>query len=129
MSSSGGRPTLAGGANVLGSVITGGGLVLQSLSGVSATGPGTAYTNEASRARANPTMVVVTSAGVTAGAVQLQGSLDGVNWFNIGTAISTTTASAVLALAAAPGTTHIALRANVTTPIAGGTISAWVASA
>jgi hypothetical protein len=46
-------------------------------------------------AHSNHTMVVTSSAGVSAGSVQLQGSLDGVSWFNMGTAVSTTTGSTV----------------------------------
>jgi hypothetical protein len=66
---------------------------LVSLTNVSATGGGTALDGLVTRTSA--AMVVVSSAGTSAGSVQMQGSLDNVNWFNLGTPISTTTASTV----------------------------------
>jgi hypothetical protein len=47
--------------------------------------------------RANHTLAVTSSAGVSAGAVQFQGSLDGVNWFNLGSPVTTNTASTTFA--------------------------------
>jgi len=85
-----------------------------SLTAVSATGGGTALDGLVIRTTA--VMVVVSSAGVSAGSVQMQGSLDNVSWFSLGSAVSTTTANTVFRL----------LRANVATAITGGTISATV---
>jgi len=71
---------------------TAGTVPVKSLSAVSATGPGTALDGLAVRATA--VMVVSSSAGVSAGSVQLQGSLDGTNYYNLGSAVSTSSASA-----------------------------------
>jgi hypothetical protein len=75
--------------------------------------------------RANAVISVTTSAGVTAGAVQLQGSLDGVNYFNLGSAISTTTASTTTAVLVQNAFARF-VRAAVVTAITGGTVSASV---
>jgi hypothetical protein len=103
---------------------------VQSLSAVSATGPGVVLDNEG--VRNNHNLVVVTGAGVSAGTVILQGSQDGVNWFPFPTtpvSISTVAANAIYA-PAAPNLYPVRyLRANITVAITGGTISAWVASA
>lgn len=77
--------------------------------------------------RANHTMVVVTGPGVTAGSVQLQGSLDGTNWFSIGSAVSTASANTVYSVSATAPARYV--RAHIATNITGGTISASVASA
>jgi hypothetical protein len=61
-----------------------------SLSAVSAVGAGTAL--DGAVVRSTAVMSTTTSAGVTAGAVQLQGSLDGTHWFTLGSAVSTTAA-------------------------------------
>jgi hypothetical protein len=53
----------------------------------STTGAGTALDGLA--VRANAVMVVTTSSGVSAGSVQLQGSLDGTNWVSLGSAVTT----------------------------------------
>src|ERR1700758_201810 len=45
--------------------------------------------------RTNSLLVVVTGAGVSAGAVKIQGSLDGANWYTIGSALSVSAASTV----------------------------------
>jgi len=71
-------------------------------------------------------MVVNSSAGVSAGSVQAQTSLDGVNWANAGTAVSTTTASTVFPPVVLTGTAFRYIRATVATAITGGTISASV---
>jgi hypothetical protein len=94
-----------------------------SLTAVSATGGGTAL--DGLVIRTTGVMVVTSSAGVSAGSVQMQGSLDNVNWFNLGTAVSTTTASTVFPPATATGAFRY-VRANVATAITGGTISAAV---
>lgn len=71
-------------------------------------------------------MVVTSGAGVSAGAVQLQGSLDGVNWFNLGSAVTTNAASTTFAPVIVSGTAVQYVRATITTGITGGTISANV---
>jgi hypothetical protein len=94
-----------------------------SLSAVSAVGAGTAL--DGAVVRANAVITVTTSAGVTAGAVALQGSLDGVNFVNLGSAISTTAASTTYT-AVATNVFMRYVRAAVTTAITGGTVSASV---
>jgi hypothetical protein len=89
--------------------------------------------------RNNHSLVVTCTAGVTAGGVvQLWGSQDNVNWFgvlnNAATpvivAITTTTAGVVVTNIATAVLTPIRyLRAQITTAISGGTITAYVASA
>jgi hypothetical protein len=98
---------------------------LVSLSAVSSTGAGTALDGVV--VRQNATMVVTSSAGVSAGSVQMQGSVDGTNWFNLGSAVSTTTASTVFTPVATTTPPTRFVRANVATAITGGTISATVA--
>jgi hypothetical protein len=96
---------------------------IQSLNAVSATGAGTALDGLVSRANASAT--VTTSAGVSAGSVVLEGSLDGANFVTLGSAISTTAATTTYTVAA----TNVFMRfvrARVATAITGGTISAWV---
>jgi len=95
-----------------------------SLTAVSATGGGTALDGLVIRTTA--VMVVVSSAGVSAGSVQMQGSLDNVSWFSLGSAVSTTTANTVFTPVVVTGTAFRLLRANVATAITGGTISATV---
>jgi hypothetical protein len=95
-----------------------------SLSAVSATGGGTALDGLSLRSVA--VMVVTSSAGVSAGSVQLQGSLDGVSYYNLGSAVSTTTASTVFTPVIVTATGARYVRANVATAITGGTVSASV---
>jgi hypothetical protein len=95
-----------------------------SLSAVSAAGPGTAL--DAVTCRGNVIMVVNSSAGVSAGSVQMQGSIDGTNWVNIGSAVSTTTANTVFPPVVATSQFVRYVRANIATPITGGTVSASV---
>jgi hypothetical protein len=75
--------------------------------------------------RANAVMAVTTSAGVSAGSVQMMGSLDNVNWFNVGSAVSTTTASTTTAVTAASCFVRF-VRANIATAITGGTVTVSV---
>lgn len=95
-----------------------------SLSSVSAAGPGTALDGLSLRSTA--VLVVTSGAGVSAGSVQLQGSLDGTNWYNLGSAVSTTTASTVFTPVIVTATAARFVRANVATAITGGTVSASV---
>lgn len=71
-------------------------------------------------------MQVTSGTGVSAGAVQMQGSLDGVNWFNLGAATNTNAASTVFAPVVVSGTAVRYVRASITTPITGGTVTAAV---
>jgi hypothetical protein len=78
--------------------------------------------------RANHVLVVTTSSGVSAGAVQLLGSLDGVNWYDLGSPVSTSAESATTAVLVANSPAQY-LCAAITTAITGGTVTAFVASA
>jgi hypothetical protein len=97
-----------------------------SIGSQSTTGPG--GTLDGGACRSNHTMVVSSSAGVSAGSVQLEGSLDGLSWFNMGAAVSTITASTTFAPVVVSNQPVRFLRARVATAITGGTISALVAS-
>lgn len=100
---------------------------VESLSAVSAVGPGTPL--DGGVCRVNHGLVVTTSAGVNAGVVQLEGSFDGVNWFNMpGTASITTSAASTTSAISVSGIARF-LRAAITTIISGGTVSAFVGSA
>lgn len=118
-----------------------GGATLVSLSGVT-TGTGTTFFTfqQANGPGASGpsvpfaffSMVVVASAGTSAGAVAIQVSLDGTNWFQPATSQTVGGATNPVATAA-PGVFGIALnfpaiavRAVVTTTIVGGTITATV---
>jgi hypothetical protein len=74
------------------------------------------------------TMVVTSGAGVSGGAVQLKGSLDGINWFSLGSAVTTNGASQTFAPVVVTAQPVQYLRADITTLISGGTGSAVVAS-
>lgn len=69
------------------------------------------------------TMYAVWDSTVTAGAVSLQGSPDGVNWITLGTAnFSAGNTNDVNINAQA----HRYVRANITTPVTGGNVQAWI---
>ena len=89
----------------------------------STTGAGTALDGLA--VRANAVMVVTSSAGVSAGSVALQGSLDNVNWFSLGSAVTTSAASTTTPVVVT-GAYARYVRANVATAITGGTVTASV---
>jgi hypothetical protein len=97
---------------------------LTSLNAVT-TGSGSALDNGV--ARSNHTMVWTGSAGVSAGAVQLQGSLDSTSWVLLGSP-QTVTASTSGAQAV-NGQAYRYIRATVTTTITGGTVTCLIASA
>lgn len=67
------------------------------------------------------TMIVATSAGVSAGVVALQVSMDGLIWFTAGT-VTTNAANATFAVTTIGAWSHA--RASITTNITGGTITA-----
>lgn len=94
-----------------------------SLAGASALANGAALDNGVPRAQ--HTLVVVTSAGVTGGVVALQGSQDGINYATLGS-VTTNAAAAVFTVSNAAAMRYI--RAAVTTAITGGTVNATVAS-
>jgi hypothetical protein len=96
---------------------------IASLTAVSATGGGTALDGLAGRTTA--VIAVTTSAGVSAGSVALQGSLDGTNWYALGSAVTTSAASTTTAVIVT-GTAARFVRANAATTITGGTVSASV---
>lgn len=99
-----------------------------SLTAVSAVSSGTAV--DGGVCRLNHSMAVTTSAGVSAGVAQLQGSLDGVNWFNMpATSNVTTSAASTTYLVTPPACPARFVRASITTIITGGTITAVVGSA
>jgi hypothetical protein len=95
-------------------------LATTTLSAASATGAGSVA--DFGSAKANVSLVVIASAGTTAGAVALEVSQDNTNWYRHITSIDTT----------APGvfqtsTNNLAFRyarANITTLIVGGTVTA-----
>lgn len=97
---------------------------VKSLSAVSATGGGTPLDGVV--ARPTQMMVVSTSAGVSSGSVQLQGSLDKVNWYSLGSAVSTTSASTTSTVLVTNSLARY-VRADIATIISGGTVTAWVA--
>jgi hypothetical protein len=78
-------------------------------------------------AASNHTLVTVTSSGISAGTVQLQGSLDAANWVNLlGSPI--TLAASSTQTAGVQNVPFQFLRA-VSSGVVGGTVQAWVASA
>lgn len=94
-----------------------------SLTGVSAVQNGTAL--DGLTVRQNAVVTVTTTSGVSAGDVQLQGTLDVTNWFNLGSAVSTTAASTTTQVVATGAYARF-VRAAITTAITGGQISATV---
>ena len=75
--------------------------------------------------RSAAVMSVTTSTGVSAGDVQLEGSLDGINYFALGSAVSTATASTTTQLTVTSAFCRF-VRANITTAITGGTVTVSV---
>lgn len=94
-----------------------------SLSAVSAVGAGTAL--DGLTVRSSAVIAVTTSSGVSAGDVQLEGSLDGANWYALGSAVSTSTASSTSATVVTDSLFRY-VRAAVTTAITGGTVTVSV---
>lgn len=66
------------------------------------------------------TMVVRGSAGVSAGAVQLQATVDGTNWFNVGTPVTVAASTNTGFYTTLHAT---AVRATVSTAVVGGTVT------
>jgi hypothetical protein len=90
---------------------------------LSAVATGTGSTIDLGSARANVTIVMTTSAGVSAGAVALELSQDNTNFFRR-TAVTTNTASTVFSDSAVGAWRYA--RGVVTTNITGGTVSATI---
>ena len=78
-------------------------------------------------ARANHSLFVVTSAGVSAGVVTLMGSNDNVNWFATACTVTTNAASSAFA-ANLQNFPYRYVAAKITTGIIGGTVTATTAS-
>jgi hypothetical protein len=97
-----------------------------SLFGASAVAPGTVLDNGAPKQAHS--LQVITSAGVSAGVVALQVSNDNLNWFTT-TASITTSAASTVSVATLADTPFQYVRANISTIITGGTVTAIVASA
>jgi hypothetical protein len=76
--------------------------------------------------RTTAVMVVNSSAGVSAGSVQLYGSLDGTVWYTLGSAVSTTSASTTFSPVVVTNTPFRYLKAVIATTITDGTITASV---
>jgi len=105
-------------------VATGVQVSASTLAAVATTGAGSAA--DFGSARSNVTLVITTSAGVSAGAVALELSQDNTNWFRR-TPVTTNAASTVFQDSAVGAWRYA--RANVTTGITGGTVSATLMAA
>lgn len=95
------------------------------LNAATATGPGTVA--DFGSAKQTVSLVWFTTAGITAGAVALEVSQDNTNWFRTGTPVALT-ASAVGNISIGPNAFRYA-RANITTTVTGGTVSATLMGA
>lgn len=94
-----------------------------SLTNVSAVSTGSVV--DGATVRSTAVLAVTTGTGVSAGAVQLQGSLDGQNWFNVGSAVTTSAASTTTQLVADSAYAQY-FRASITTAIVGGKVWACI---
>ena len=108
-----------GGSNAIVQNTSGVAPLVGSLLNVSAVGAGTAL--DGIIVRQNVVGSFTTSAGVTAGACQLFGSLDGVQYFALGSPVTTATASTTFTQVAQNVFVRF-VRAQITTAITGGTI-------
>lgn len=89
----------------------------------STTAPSTVL--DAATIRPNAVLTVTTGAGVTAGAVQLQMSLDGTNFVNVGSPLSVSAANTTYSQTSTSAFGRY-FRAVVSTNITGGSVDAWV---
>lgn len=101
---------------------------VQSLAAQSAT-TATPVALDAGTVRSDATLVVTTSTGVSAGVVQLQASMDGVDWWNVSSSSITTSAASTTSQVTSTSTYGRFFRAAITTAITGGTVTAWVGAA
>ena len=79
--------------------------------------------------RSSAVIQIAASTGVTAGAVQLQSSLDGQNFWNVGSPITVTapgTTAESYSLPANSGNIGRYFRASVSTAVTGGSVSVWI---
>jgi hypothetical protein len=97
------------------------------LSGVSTTGAGNLVLDNGC-SKACHSLIVTTGASVTAGTVKLELSHDNTNWFTTSVSLSTTAQNTVYAGQVADTPAQY-VRANITSGITGGTVTASVASA
>jgi hypothetical protein len=81
--------------------------------------------------RAWPIGVAVTAGTITAGSVQLEGSLDGLNWYPVGAVVSLGTGGTfTLPATGTPPTPARYVRVSIVAAVTGGgTVSAWVDAA
>ncbi|SPM32041.1 hypothetical protein [Mycobacterium terramassiliense] len=96
---------------------------VKSLSAASATNAASAVLDGVVM-RTNSTLVVVTGTGVSAGDVEIEGSLDGTHWFVIGSPLAVSAASTVYHQTGTVPARYF--RAVVSTAITGGTVDAWI---
>jgi hypothetical protein len=82
---------------------------------------------DATVVRSAAVMSTTTSAGVSAGGVQLQGSLDNANWFNLGSAVSTSAASTTTQTVVSSAYARY-FRAVISTAITVGTVTVSIAA-
>ena len=92
--------------------------------GTSAGGAGTAI--DLGFPMSNHLVAIVGSAGISAGAVKLEGSLDDVNWFQLIAPVTATASSTVTGTIANTPCRYV--RGNVSTAIVGGTVTVLVNS-
>jgi len=102
--------------------------------GISLAAQSTLNTNGAvvdlGRVVSNPVQQVVASAGVSAGQVALQGSLDGTNWYTVSAGSALGAPGVTVNVAATPGSTPARyLRSTITTGITGGTVTTTLGGA
>ena len=74
--------------------------------------------------RTNSLLVVVTGAGVSAGDVKISGSMDGVNYYPIGSPLAVSAANTVYTQAGTVPARYF--KATVSTNITGGHVDAWI---
>lgn len=73
-------------------------------------------------------IVVVANGTASAGAVQLQGSMDNVNWFNIGTALTVPTSGTGATAAQIGNIPCRFVRGIVSTNVTGTNVDVWIAA-
>jgi hypothetical protein len=83
---------------------------------------------DAGTVRPNATLVVTTTAGVSAGVVALQASMDATNFWNVPSSSITTSAASTTSAVTSTSAYGRYFRAAITTTVTGGTVNAWVAA-
>lgn len=110
------------GPNLGAGLVVSTGVLISSATLTAATAAGAGTVADFGSAKANISMVVSTTAGISAGAIALEVSQDNTTWFRTATP-ATLGASAVTNIAIAGNAFRYA-RANITTTVTGGTVSA-----